>query len=908
MTDLLGRVTRAVHDRYEVTRELGRGGMATVYLARDLRHGRQVAIKVFRPELATALGPDRFLREIRLAANLSHPNILSLFDSGESDGLLFYVMPFVEGESLASRLQREGQLPLDDALKITREVATALSHAHGKGIIHRDIKPDNILLGPTGALVADFGIAHAVEQSGEKRLTSTGFAIGTPAYMSPEQSVGAGRIDGRSDVYSLGCVLYEMLVGEPPFTGPSIQAVLARHSVERVPSLRTVRDTVPHAVEVAVHRSMAKSPADRFASADAFSAALAPERLHEVPTVPSLRAQRRRRTWWIGAAVLLLAIGVAAGILRPWARQAPGPVAVDAGMVAVLPFSVPGTGDSLATQLGTRVADLVADRLPGDGGPRAVFRQSVTAALDRIVGGSGGTLSESSALRTASAVGAGRLIIGSAADDGTRVTLGARMQEVPGGKLLAQVENISGPRDSLLALADRLTATLLVEGSGLPREHAEALLRLDLPVLRKYLAARAMYFRGRLGAALGLYREVLSADSTCYPAAFGLSITGANDDGLRLVGAQRSRLAPADLAYFNALSWPRIPGRSGFRDQIAGWDDAVDKAADRPEEWFQYGIALFSHGPLLGIGGVLDRAAAAFTRALELQPDFVFALGYLIELAALKQDTASVRRLGAQYFGLVPDGPLAQYYRWRIAVDLHQPDTLRTVRAGFDSLNPEALEAVINAAQLGGIGMDDAKSAAHALWSRSGLVDDSRFALFKQREIALNRGRPAEAADIFARQVASTQLRARDGLAAVVEAIYWGADTTIVTHWLSSATAEQLHGSRQDSLNTYFTTCGRGLWQVRQATTSALPATIARLRQANANESDPETAFIPLCADLLEAENAALLKHPDAFARLLTLDSLAASAPPAITWLQAAANLSAARLWEQQGKPDRALT
>jgi len=249
--------------------------MATVYLARDVKHQRAVAVKVLRQELSASLGADRFLREIRVAATLQHPHILGLYDSGESEGLLYYVMPFVEGESLRDRLNREQQLPLHDALRITCEAAEALDFAHQRGIVHRDIKPENILLLGGHALVADFGIARAVSQAGGEKLTQTGMAVGTPHYMSPEQALGGEHVDARSDVYSLGCVLYELLIGQPPFTGPNAMAIMARHSMETVPSLQVVRQSIPDEVEDAILQALEKTPADRFQTMREFADALA---------------------------------------------------------------------------------------------------------------------------------------------------------------------------------------------------------------------------------------------------------------------------------------------------------------------------------------------------------------------------------------------------------------------------------------------------------------------------------------------------------------------------------------------------------------------------------------------------------------------------------------------------------
>jgi Serine/threonine protein kinase len=270
----LSSLQTALSGRYALERELGRGGMATVYLARDLEHDRHVAVKVLLPELAVTLGVERFLREIEVGTSLQHPHIVGVLDSGQTDGILFYTMPFVDGASLRDRLDREKQLPIGDAIDIARQVAEALAYAHSRGVIHRDIKPENILLASNGAMVADFGIARAVSVAGGETLTRTGMAVGTPTYMSPEQAMASREVTAESDVYSLACVMYEMLAGQPPFSGPTAMALLARHSLDNVPSLKIVRGTVPDAVEDAIVRAMAKVPADRFHSATDFAAAL----------------------------------------------------------------------------------------------------------------------------------------------------------------------------------------------------------------------------------------------------------------------------------------------------------------------------------------------------------------------------------------------------------------------------------------------------------------------------------------------------------------------------------------------------------------------------------------------------------------------------------------------------------
>jgi serine/threonine-protein kinase len=274
MSDVITRLTSALENRYRVVREIGVGGMATVYLAHDLRHERDVAIKVLHPDLAAALGAERFLAEIKTTAKLQHPHILPLLDSGEANGLLYYVMPYVAGESLRARLDRETQLAVDDAVKISREVASALDYAHRHGVVHRDIKPENILIHEDQALVADFGIALAVSAAGGARMTQTGLSLGTPAYMAPEQAMGERAIDGRADIYALGAVTYEMLVGEAPFTGPTVQAIVARVMTESPRPVTGQRKSVPPNVNAAVLRALEKLPADRFHSAADFSTAL----------------------------------------------------------------------------------------------------------------------------------------------------------------------------------------------------------------------------------------------------------------------------------------------------------------------------------------------------------------------------------------------------------------------------------------------------------------------------------------------------------------------------------------------------------------------------------------------------------------------------------------------------------
>ncbi|MGE5925898.1 MAG: protein kinase domain-containing protein, partial [Gemmatimonadota bacterium] len=388
--DSRASLSDALSDRYRVERELGRGGMAVVYLAHDLRHGRPVALKVLNPELAHALGAERFEREIHVAARLQHPHILTVLDSGEAAGQLWFTMPFVEGESLRSRLARESQLPVDEAVRIAREAADALDYAHRHGIVHRDIKPDNILLSDGHALVADFGIARALSAGGE-HLTATGSSIGTAAYMSPEQAAGEREVDGRSDIYSLGIVLYEMLAGGTPFAASTPQATIARRFTEDPAPVRSQRPSVPEHVERALQRALARTAADRFTTARAFGEALTavPVAAATVTTpvgtpaapAPSALARVRRTPAYLALAVGLL---IGGGALFAWSRSGEkadataelraGSAATGAVRIAVLPFE--NLGDSADAYFADGVTDAVRGKLAEINGLEVIARSS----------------------------------------------------------------------------------------------------------------------------------------------------------------------------------------------------------------------------------------------------------------------------------------------------------------------------------------------------------------------------------------------------------------------------------------------------------------------------------------------------------------------------------------------------
>jgi len=427
--DLLASLQDVLGDRYRLEGELGRGGMATVYRAFDHKHSRQVAVKVLSPEIALMLGSDRFRREIAIAAALQHPGIVPLFDSGGSGDLLYYVMPLIGGESLRDRLERETQLPLDDALRIARDVAEALTYAHSQGVVHRDIKPENIMLASGCAVVADFGIARAIAEIGgvrlTEKLTEKNQVIGTPEYMSPEQAGGAEQIDGRSDQYSLACVLFEMLGGDPPFKGRTYQAILAKHMQERPPSLQVVRPTVKPGFQLVMEKALAKVPADRYATPIQFVAALDQELIRPSQVVPRPPDRRGKRAMVLGAvagAAVVALLGWSASTGSWGFNSGVGSADVDTSRYVILPFEQPGVVRS-----GVRPEQLLHDAMARWQGVSIndAFQGSDTLSERRGV-----SLSRSEARAIAIGAGAGRYVRGELSQLGDSLRIHVSLHDV----------------------------------------------------------------------------------------------------------------------------------------------------------------------------------------------------------------------------------------------------------------------------------------------------------------------------------------------------------------------------------------------------------------------------------------------------------------------------------------------
>ena len=484
--------------------------MSRVFLASERALRRQVVIKVLAPELARGVSADRFRLEIQVAASLHHPHIVPLLAAGEAAGHLYYTMPFVAGESLRARLAREGELPVSAAVHVLADIARALAYAHRQGIVHRDIKPENVLLAEGEAQVADFGIAKALSASAQSgSLTSAGLALGTPVYMAPEQAMADLTADHRADLYALGVVGYEMLAGQPPFTGRSPQHLIAAHATETPVPVEQRRAGLPAGLARLIMRLLQKRPADRPQSADEVLAALeAVGTPAEGTATVAVRHQPARRGRWLAAGGVVAAALV---LSLAWFGARPRHLSTDRQVVAIAPFRVTGADSSLS-YLREGMVDLLATKLGGTSSLRPADPRTVLAAWGRT-GRGAGELGEADAIRIAGEVGAGRLVEGEVVGSGHSLTVSARIIDVAGGATSAQA-TVEGPVDSLPRLVDRLAASLLALGAGEEEQRLEALTSTSLPALRAYLDGEALLRRGAFKDANRRFRDAQALDST----------------------------------------------------------------------------------------------------------------------------------------------------------------------------------------------------------------------------------------------------------------------------------------------------------------------------------------------------------------------------------------------------------
>jgi eukaryotic-like serine/threonine-protein kinase len=609
----------ALGDRYLLEREIARGGMATVYLAEDLKYQRMVAIKVLHPELSVALGGQRFRREIAIAAQLQHPHILPLLDSGETGGILWYSMPYVEGESLRDCIRRERQLALPIALRITREVAAALDYAHQRGVIHRDVKPENILISRDGdTLLADFGIARDAisfpRSSDEQWITETGVSIGTLEYMSPEQTAGQRDVDARTDVYALGCVLYEMLAGEPPFTGATPQALVARRLVERPLPLRAVRDRMPAAVERAVDIALARAPADRFPSAREFADALRDTDFDEgrggaVVAWPRWHGLAWTARTWRAGAMTVAALAAVLVLVFVWRRAASPPPPIQPVRVAVLPFT--GLGDSTTRYLASGITEAIRTKLAGLSALQVVGRASAARYGD----------STTSARMAASDLSAPYLLVGQVLSPHPIRIRSELLHVVPGAAptTIWQTTADTAPGDVFHQESD--IATHVATAMGIAPTASEAQQLSDQPTRNPDAYNAFLQGEARQSVSttvaherIAYYSRAVALDSTFGAAWAGLALmhTALYYDERPTV--EEATAAADALARAQSL----IPGRPETQIALAMYELGVRRNPERSRAAAEAGLALAPDNvPLLSAASAVERNLGEWTAALD---------------------------------------------------------------------------------------------------------------------------------------------------------------------------------------------------------------------------------------------------------------------------------------------------
>jgi TolB-like protein len=649
----------ALGERYDVVSHLGSGGMADVYLARDTRYPRDVALKIIRGELAAAVGSDRFLREIAITARLSHPHIRPLLDSGQANDLLYYAMPFVRGETLRERLSRENRLGIDDALRIARDLADALEYAHGEGVVHRDVKPGNVFLESGHALLSDFGIAVAAETADSEKLTDTGIVIGTPEYLSPEQCEGRGQVDGRADIYALGCVLFEMLTGQPPFTGRSHVAIIAKQIGEAAPSAAILRPDLPVEVAEVLRRCLAKAPGDRYATAaelrDSIDRALTTWRTGAGRgTLP--RDRRRGRSRRTAAMIGVAGLVIVAGLYRGF--QAPPPPAIS-NAVLILPFQVSGAAEF--AYLADGLVDLIGRNLEGAAGLRAVDPH--TAVRIAQAEARTGPIDAERGRRLAHEIGARLLLLGTVTEHEGELALSARLFDgrVAGPPLLTMTAG--GHSRELFALVDVVTRDLLASQFGpasvkLTRLAARSTVSLE--ALKHFLRGEQALRSARYDSAIAGLQLAVAEDSTFALGYYRLAVAGAlrhsprvASDALRRALRHAARLGEHDhrlLEAFAAL-WE---GRAD--DAEASYRSILEDFPDDLEARVQLGGLLAQYNPLRGRPA--DEAWPYLARVSALDPAYVCPVCTMVNFALEDRDVPLADSLMRVRYG---DSPMAPY-------------------------------------------------------------------------------------------------------------------------------------------------------------------------------------------------------------------------------------------------------
>ncbi|MEP6618011.1 MAG: serine/threonine-protein kinase [bacterium] len=908
-------VQQSLGDSYTIERELGGGGMSRVYVARERALDRLVVVKVLPFDLAAGINTERFKREIQLVAGMQHPHIVPVLAAGDASGTPYYTMPFIKGESLRKRVEQHGMLSMSDALKVLYDVVDALAYAHEHGIVHRDIKPDNILMSGAHAVVTDFGVAKALSIANSAtdtdgaNLTGPSMAVGTPTYMAPEQAAGDPDTDHRADLYAWGLLAYELLAGEAPFGKRSAHEMLVAHIAEIPESLHVRNPKVPLALSDVVMRCLEKRPSDRPASAadirNALGRPVTP--IAGVPITRETRNRRLLRTALSCAAVAVVLAGAFA--FRPRPRQ------LDERQVAVLPFSLVSADPSLR-YLREGMLDLLAAKLTGEGGPRSVDPRTILSAWRRAAGADTADLARERALDLAEQVGAGQLLIGSISGNAQRLTITASLLRVRDGRADSP-RSVSGPADSLPVLVDRLASELLALRAG-EGDRLGTFAGVPLPALQAYLDGSALYRRAHFAAAAKQFDRAIGFDSTFALAGLGLATAsgwaGNPSDrvrGVTIAWRHRDRLGIRDQALLLATTGPNFPGPASGAELIAAKQRYAALAPDRADAQFELADVLFHYGAAAGILDAHARAADGFNRTIALDSTFSPAMEHLIILELENGDSLKAAQLGALYLAADSASENRDGVRWAVAVAKRDAAGVRKVLDRRDSLNTMAMVTIEEAPRFLGREIESAQYVADTPTPKNAPPSRAWLDLMVRHDLALDRGRPQLALALLDSMRAV--IAGSDNFDRVRDALFWDGDTTGAAAAAQALRAKAalggpVPGTHQRGKDpVYFgDLCLAELWSLSQGDTSGARR-VSGIMVANLDVHDTlsNPPFRKACALLLTAQLAVMELEPTARSAVDSLDAYLRSSPGEP--IQAIGNLAAARLYERLGDTRAAL-
>ena len=902
LSELEPRLQAALGAAYRLERELGGGGMSRVFVAEEVELRRKVVVKVLPPDMAAGLNAERFRREIQLAASLQHPHIVPLIAAGRSGDLVWYTMPLIEGHSLRARLAREGELPIGEAVRILRDVADALAYAHEHGVVHRDIKPDNVLLAGRHAVVTDFGVAKAVSEStGESALTSIGVALGTPSYMAPEQAVADPHVDHRADIYALGAMGYELLTGAPPFAGTP-QAILAAHVTQAVDPVIARRPSVPPAVAALVMRCLEKKAADRWQTAGELHQQL---ELMATPSggaspttaVPATVAVRPRQRLALIIGAVAVAAAIIAAVVLPRRDPAASPVRqLDPGLVAVMPFRVAGADPSLH-YLRQGMVDLLQAKLTGAGGVRAADARSVLAAFRDAGGTETEDVADAGLQLVVDRVGAGRLLQGSVVGPPEHIVMSASLVEMPGARPVAQT-SVEGPRDSLFTMVDRLATRLLALGAGASDQQLAALTTTSPDALRMYLDGVVAYRRGAFEAATRDLTRAVELDSTFALAlsalveADGWSPGTMDEDRVeRLAWKYRERLGDRDQAMLSIRLGSRYPAETPWRVRIADRERFTRTSPDSPEAWYYWADALYHYGYLADEPDPLPEARRGFEEAVRLDSLYNAPITHLSNLAFNRGDFAEVVRWADRALALDTGSFIATQVKAERALATRDRATIDRYLAELAGRPPATAMSVIQALYNDSVAVTLVDELRNITGKRIASRNERLDAALQDAYVAANRGRPSEArrwAD-SARNVTDGGFRRNYGRFAVANGLFLGGDTT------------GLDGFPELDSEPLPRSVLRAMIALHRGRTDSVPVVLTRLRSAAGRDS--VTALDLQIAALLEGWALVEQSSPAAARALDVADSLLNGHQSNDEWL----SIALARLHLRLGRHQKAL-